>query len=65
MIEQFLIVYLRLSKEDEGRKDESNSITNQRRLHEDYISTHENLQNNKRLEFVDGDDIIGLNQKSL
>lgn len=53
MIEQFLIVYLRLSKEDEGRKDESNSITNQRRLHEDYISNHENLQNNKRLEFVD------------
>lgn len=49
-------VYLRLSKEDgdvcdEGRKEESNSITNQKRLIHDFLKGRENIQVFK--EYVD------------
>lgn len=35
-----LVMYLRLSLEDDVNADESNSITNQRRIIRDYISSH-------------------------
>ena len=38
-----LIMYLRLSIEDDVNADESNSITNQRRIIREYISAHEDL----------------------
>lgn len=39
-----LIMYLRLSIEDDVNADESNSITNQRRIIREYISSHEDLR---------------------
>ena len=44
-------IYMRLSKEDEGRQGESNSITMQRALLQKYAS--ENFQNYELLEFCD------------
>lgn len=53
MEEQYLINYLRLSHEDEEKKDESNSITNQRRVQTDFIKKNEQLKKYAKLEFVD------------
>lgn len=39
-MKKLLIAYLRLSKEDQIKADESNSITNQRRLIQSYIKKH-------------------------
>ena len=39
-----LIMYLRLSIEDDVNADESNSITNQRRIIREYIGAHEDLR---------------------
>ncbi len=39
-----LVMYLRLSIEDDVNADESNSITNQRRIIREYISNHEDLR---------------------
>ena len=39
-----IAMYLRLSKEDEFIRDESNSITNQRRIIREYIGAHEDLR---------------------
>ena len=44
-------IYMRLSKEDEGRQGESNSITMQRALLQKYAS--KNFQNYELLEFCD------------
>ena len=38
-----LVMYLRLSVEDDVNADESNSITNQRRIIREYISSHDDL----------------------
>jgi len=46
-------IYMRLSKEDEYTKDESNSITSQRLMMLNYLSNHEELKGNKILQFVD------------
>ena len=48
-----LVMYLRLSLEDDVNADESNSITNQRRIIRDYISTHEDLHSMNVLEKCD------------
>ena len=40
MDKRYLINYLRLSKGDVERRDESNSITNQRRIQDEYIKNH-------------------------
>ena len=48
-----LVMYLRLSLEDDVNADESNSITNQRRIIRDYISTHEDLRSMNVLEKCD------------
>ena len=48
-----LVMYLRLSLEDDVNADESNSITNQRRIIRDYISTHEDLLSMNVLEKCD------------
>lgn len=53
MDEQYLIDYLRLSKEDEEKRDESNSIINQRRVQDEYIKRNIQLQKYARLEFAD------------
>ena len=53
MDKRYLINYLRLSKGDVERRDESNSITNQRRIQDEYIKNHIQLQTYARLEFVD------------
>lgn len=45
--------YYRLSVEDENRKEESNSITNQRILIKQYIFNHEDLQKYEFCEFYD------------
>ena len=39
-----LVMYLRLSLEDDVNVDESNSITSQRRMIREYISAHEDLR---------------------
>jgi DNA invertase Pin-like site-specific DNA recombinase len=46
------IVYLRLSKEDKDRRDESNSIKNQRDLLLDFVSCNSDI----RVEFILSDD---------
>ena len=46
-------IYMRLSKEDEYIKDESNSVTSQRLMMLNYLSGHEELKGNKILQFVD------------
>lgn len=48
-----LVMYLRLSLEDDVNADESNSITNQRRIIREYISTHEDLRTMNVLEKCD------------
>ena len=53
MDKRYLINYLRLSKGDVERRDESNSITNQRRIQDEYIKNHIQLQTYARLGFVD------------
>lgn len=53
MKEKYLICYLRLSREDEERGIESNSITNQRRVLEDFVKNNEQLKRRPKLEFVD------------
>lgn len=49
-------IYLRISSEDvdlkTGEKDESESISNQRRLLRDYVSAHADLSGSEILEFV-------------
>ena len=50
-------IYLRISSEDvdlkTGEKDESESISNQRRLLRDYVSAHADLSGSEILEFCD------------
>ena len=48
-----LIMYLRLSIEDDVNADESNSITNQRRIIREYISSHEDLRTMHLIEKCD------------
>ena len=48
-----IAMYLRLSKEDEFIRDESNSITNQRAFIRSYINKDKNLRKMNVLEFVD------------
>ena len=48
-----IAIYMRLSKEDEYIKDESNSITSQKIMLLNYVSTDEELKGNKILQFVD------------
>ena len=48
-----LIMYLRLSIEDDVNADESNSITNQRRIIREYISFHEDLHTMHLIEKCD------------
>lgn len=50
---ELIAVYLRLSKEDEFVKDESNSITNQRAFIRNYINKDKALRKMNVLEFVD------------
>lgn len=45
--------YLRLSRDDEDSKDESNSITNQRLLIQQYVDTKEDLCGAQIRFFVD------------
>ena len=50
-------IYLRISSEDAdlrtGEKDESESISNQRSLLREYVSSHAELSNSEILEFCD------------
>ena len=46
-------MYLRLSKEDDGEKSESNSITNQRLLIRDYIGRDKELSGSRVVEYCD------------
>ena len=48
-----IAIYMRLSKEDEYIKDESNSITSQRLMLLNYVSADEDLKGNNILQFVD------------
>ena len=48
-----IAMYLRLSKEDEFIRDESNSITNQRAFIRNYINKDKALRKMNVLEFVD------------
>lgn len=48
-----LAMYLRLSIEDEGEKDESNSITNQRRMIKEYIRSNPDFEDYQIKEFCD------------
>ena len=48
-----IAMYLRLSKEDEFIRDESNSITNQRAFIREYINKDKSLRKMNVLEFVD------------
>lgn len=48
-----IAIYLRLSLEDEGNKDESNSISNQRILLRDYIHNNAELRSYEVMEFCD------------
>lgn len=57
-----LAVYLRLSLEDTGANDESNSITAQRGIIAQFIQGQPELASMKTVEFVDAPDIIGLKQ---
>ena len=43
MDKRYLINYLRLSKGDVERRDESNSITNQRRIQDEYIKSFRHM----------------------
>lgn len=55
-----LAVYLRLSLEDTGANDESNSITAQRGIIAQFIQGQPELASMKTVEFVDEAVIIGL-----
>ena len=55
-----LALYLRLSLEDEGEKDESNSISNQRKLIYEYIHHDSELSGYEAVEFSD-DGFSGIN----
>lgn len=46
-----IAIYLRLSKEDSGRGDESNSITNQRMMLKEYV--RKNFEHYELKEFID------------
>jgi len=46
-------IYLRLSKEDDLKKDESNSIKNQRDLIRDYIAKQDDFKGVAIVEYVD------------
>lgn len=48
-----IAMYLRLSKEDEFIKDESNSITNQRAFIRGFINKDKDLRKMNVVEFVD------------
>ena len=48
-----IAIYLRLSKEDEFVKDESNSITNQRAFIRGFINKNMELRKMSVMEFVD------------
>lgn len=48
-----IAIYLRLSKEDEFVKDESNSITNQRAFIRGFINKNKELRKMSVVEFVD------------
>ena len=48
-----IAIYLRLSKEDEFVKDESNSITNQRAFIRGFINKNKELRKVSVMEFVD------------
>ena len=48
-----IAIYLRLSKEDEFVKDESNSITNQRAFIRGFINKNKELRKMSVMEFVD------------
>lgn len=48
-----LVMYLRLSVEDDVNADESNSITNQRRIIREYISSHDDLRDMSVIEKCD------------
>lgn len=48
-----IAIYLRLSKEDEFVKDESNSITNQRAFIRGFINKNKKLRKMSVVEFVD------------
>lgn len=48
-----LVMYLRLSVEDDVNADESNSITNQRRIIREYISSHDDLSDMRVIEKCD------------
>lgn len=50
---ELIAVYLRLSKEDEFVKDESNSITNQRVFIRGFINKNKELRKMSVVEFVD------------
>ena len=50
---ELIAVYLRLSKEDEFVKDESNSITNQRAFIRGFINKNKELRKMSVVEFVD------------
>lgn len=50
---ELIAVYLRLSKEDEFVKDESNSITNQRVFIRGFINKNKELRKVSVIEFVD------------
>lgn len=52
-MKEVTVIYLRLSKEDELVKDESNSITNQRRLLEFFIHQDAELRNTEVIEIKD------------
>lgn len=52
-MDEITVIYLRLSKEDEFVKDESNSITNQRILLNQFIESHEQLRDTKVVEIKD------------
>ena len=47
------IIYLRLSKEDELTRDESNSISNQRIMLMKYVNEHEELAKTEVIEIKD------------
>ena len=71
MKKEYIAIYLRLSLEDrvqEGSltqvKEESNSITSQRKMLREYIRKDTELATCEVLEFCDDADIIGLNQKT-
>lgn len=47
------VIYLRVSKEDEFIKDESNSISNQRIMLMKYVNEHEELARTEIIEIKD------------